>query len=589
MSDQEDMDDLVTVELDGKLEVTSEITEPELMISIEPRDEAQERNHRHGSAEVCPDFDKNESEPSFVKAKNLMFTTCNSDLPIERTHELMTNGYINIEPIGEQQGEHKYTRLKNENLSSDFTDKDCKRHFYQDEQGKTKLGLSDLKLEQKCPVHGDRRKVDFIALLRTAHEEESLISDDTLQCTRCCWKFSNKEDMDDHVNNKKCGGEKEYICCRCNTDYVALFALRRHIRESHLCENPFQCNVCGQLFNNKGSCKRHMAVHSDERPHACTVCGMSFKLENNLKRHKMIHTDERPFPCTICDKKFRKAEHLKKHLLIHTGQKPFKCDKCDAAFRTKYHLQKHQLTHVPGERRFKCEECGAGFTLRTYLMQHMKVHMACGEKTFRCKICNKAFTRQALLDSHLKIHQRREMFNKTGEKPFSCDQCDASYFVKISLENHVAKDHSERTKTFKCVDCNARFTSKRKLLLHAKNHEENEQYEILNMNHSRQDTLSDGNQSKPNNCNVCGEQFRSVRALQWQEWSHNGYSCNVCNECFSDLRGLKEHNLFCVEKVKCSICGMIFESKRRLRKHQKSNHTKPCYVVLENLCQVLLS
>ena len=579
MSDPEDMDDLVTVEFDEKLEVTSEITEPQLMISIEPVDETQERNHRYDNVEVCAGFVKNETTPSLDKATNLMSTTSNSDLLFDRTHELVTNGYINIEPIGEQQGEHKYTEntcLKN--LSSDLADTDLKRSFYQGEQGETKL--MDSKLEQMCPVHGDRRKADLIALFSMAHEE-------VLQCARCLWKSSNREDMDDHVSNKKCGGEKEYVCCLCGTDYVGLFALRRHIRESHLCENPFECDVCGQHFNNKGSFKRHMAVHSDERPHACAICGMRFKLENNLKRHMMIHTDERPFPCTICDKKFRKAEHLKKHLLIHTGQKPFKCDKCDAAFRTKYHLQKHHVTHVPGERRFKCEECGAGFVHRAYLMQHMKVH-TCTEKTFQCKICNKAFARQILLDAHLKIHQRREMFKKTGEKPFSCDQCDASYFCKLSLDNHVAQDHSEMTKTFKCAGCNARFASKRKLLLHAKNHEKDELYEIPHMNHSRSDTLSHGNQDKSNSCNVCGEQFRSVRALLLHERSHNGYSCDVCNECFSDVRGLKDHHLICVEKVKCNICDMIFESKRGLRKHQKSKHTKPCSVVLESLYQMLL-
>ena len=582
MSNPEDMDDLVTVEWDEKLEVTSEITEPELMISIEPQDEPQERNHRYDSVEVYPDFIKNESTPSLDKATNLMSTTSKSNLPFDRSHELMTNGYINIVPISNQQKEHKYsqsTRLKN--ISSDLTNIDFKRPFYQDMDTNK---LKDPKLEQSCPVYGDRRQVDFNVLLSMAHKEEVPVSDDTLQCVRCSWKFSNK-DINDHVNNKKCGGEREYICCLCKTNYVALFALRRHVRESHLCENPFECDLCGQRFNNKGSFKRHMAVHSDERPYACSVCGLSFKLENNLKRHWMVHTDERPFPCTICDKKFRKAEHLKKHFLIHTGEKPFKCDKCDGAFRSKYHLEKHQLTHVPGERRFKCKECGARFTLRTCLMQHMKVH-TCTEKTYRCKICNKAFARQTFLDGHLKTHQRREVFKKTGEKPFSCDQCNVSYFTKLSLENHVAQDHSERTKTFKCADCNARFASKRKLLLHVKSHKTTEQYELPK--HSRRDTLPHANQNKQNSCNVCGEQFRSVRALQWHERSHSGYSCDVCNECFSDLRGLKEHHLICVEKVECSICHMIFESKRGLRRHQKSKHTKPCYVVLESLYQMLL-
>ena len=54
---------------------------------------------------------------------------------------------------------------------------------------------------------------------------------------------------------------KNYPCETCAKSFVRVADLYRHIR-THTGERPFQCNVCGASFAQKGTLKRHYnAIH----------------------------------------------------------------------------------------------------------------------------------------------------------------------------------------------------------------------------------------------------------------------------------------------------------------------------------------
>lgn len=50
------------------------------------------------------------------------------------------------------------------------------------------------------------------------------------------------------------------------------------------------CNVCGNLFSEMSSLRRHMRIHKGLKPYQCQLCGRCFRQGNQLKTHLRIHT-----------------------------------------------------------------------------------------------------------------------------------------------------------------------------------------------------------------------------------------------------------------------------------------------------------
>ncbi|XP_027029551.1 myoneurin [Tachysurus fulvidraco] len=187
------------------------------------------------------------------------------------------------------------------------------------------------------------------------------------------------------------------------------------------------CNICGNLFSEMSSLRRHMRIHKGLKPYQCQLCGRCFRQGNQLKTHLRIHTGEKPFSCSCCDASFAQKCQLVYHCRMHHGEeKPHKCDVCPAAFATSSNLKIHMRTHS-GEKPYECGECGKRFTQASTLMYHKRRHT--GEKPYVCDTCGMAFAVSSSLISHTRKH--------TGVTPYICLDCGKPCLTSGELRKHM--------------------------------------------------------------------------------------------------------------------------------------------------------
>jgi hypothetical protein len=132
---------------------------------------------------------------------------------------------------------------------------------------------------------------------------------------------------------------------------VVVSTLDFHIKNVHLKERNYFCDLCSYASYHKEALKLHMKGQHMEKLVTCKECGFKTNMESKLKRHiEYNHTErvrERNFFCAFedCDKAFETKYSLKYHVdRIHKGSLNFPCDHpgCKKSFHTNVERMSHE-------------------------------------------------------------------------------------------------------------------------------------------------------------------------------------------------------------------------------------------------------
>ncbi|XP_072110943.1 uncharacterized protein [Mobula birostris] len=238
------------------------------------------------------------------------------------------------------------------------------------------------------------------------------------------------ESPDDREGNGKQLKMKP-MCNMCGKMFSEASSLRRHMR-IHKGLKPYVCQLCTKAFTQCNQLKTHVRTHTGEKPYQCDMCDKSFAQKCQLVFHnRMHHGEKKPYSCDVCNLQFATSSNLKIHARKHSGEKPYICDWCGQRFAQASTLTYHVRRHT-GEKPYVCDTCGKAFAVSSSLITHARKHT--GEKPYSCHLCNKSFISSGELNKHTRSH--------TGEKPFVCELCGNSYSDVKNLKKHNSKAHA---------------------------------------------------------------------------------------------------------------------------------------------------
>ena len=430
-------------------------------------------------------------------------------------------------------------------------------------------------------------------------------------------------------------------CPYCGRVFKRLFLMKRHIKV-HTGERPYACDKCGLKFSKKDTLKQHyLRVHtsSDELPtpsgeaalkhQRCSICGKLWWSPSLLKRHMRIHTGEKPYACDACGLKFSMKDTLKQHyfskherstsykLPTASGKVPVrehKCLICGTLWYTPSKLKEHMVVHTQ-EKAFPCDVCGDRFACKKYMLKHCvrvhgkptELHGAGSHGEAATKPQPATEQDRACPKASLKAHQKKKYLDLAASTVSpatnrTCPHCGEFFRYPSAMKQHMTV-HGE--KQFECEVCHKYFARKDKLKTHLKKiHMDpatspSEKTFSLNAHQKKHEDLAASGVSPATDrtCPQCGKCFRYPSAMKQHMTVHTGerpFGCDVCNKTFKWKASLNAHqkmvhtDLAAEQDRTCPICGMVFDSPSRMKRHM-IQHTgeKPyqCSICVEYFSQ----
>ncbi|XP_050300785.1 zinc finger protein ZFP2-like isoform X2 [Anthonomus grandis grandis] len=236
------------------------------------------------------------------------------------------------------------------------------------------------------------------------------------------------------------------------------------------------------------------------------------------------------------------------------------------------------ITHLKeahDKRLYICDVCGMDFPKRNLLSAHVDEHVALEEGDFQCEVCNRIFTSLRLFRIHKRMHLpqvkswmclkcnkryssknllEEHMNTHLGVRPYVCGVCGKDFASKYTFKAHE-RIHESRPRPFKCNECGKAFMSQQNLTQHEKTHSGVKEYQ----------------------CHLCNKQFGSSHNLEVHSVVHTGYRpfvCGLCGKSFARKAEIRDHERIHTGErpFQCEFCGATFSQRSNLQTHKRTTH-----------------
>ncbi|XP_044731385.1 gastrula zinc finger protein XlCGF57.1-like [Chrysoperla carnea] len=287
------------------------------------------------------------------------------------------------------------------------------------------LNRHEGKANYKCEICS-KRYYELSALALHNKEKHKI---EPFKCTKCSLQFYHQLQLQQHEQTHE---QKEFICDICGKIFPHNCKLKDH-RSTHTGEKPYSCTLCDKKFRFNYALKAHIKLsHIDpEPPEMCSICG-KLVIPKGLRRHLESHDKTAAVKCQFCNKMYRNKYTLRAHIKERHPKdgvtKKYYCKICNKAFGNSGSASKHMTSVHTDVKKHACSICGKRYKLQAHVKQHIQfAHMDL--RPFSCTVCNKAF--------HTKRILRLHMISHTGERPFTCTICGKSFGTKTVLKTHM--------------------------------------------------------------------------------------------------------------------------------------------------------
>ncbi|XP_022818934.1 zinc finger protein 260-like isoform X5 [Spodoptera litura] len=236
-------------------------------------------------------------------------------------------------------------------------------------------------------------------------------------------------------------------CAICDTDITHLDDLISHLKSEH--NKPMYLDVKSQI----------LPFRFDTPQLKCAICSTEFVAFKLLQEHMNMHFGN--YICEICGAGFvtdrLKISHVRRHA---SGE--YKCKQCDKTFTNDTRRREHEKrTHLGISKRNKCNYCAEKFVDYWKKVNHMVQEHGMPPVVLKCSACDRTFSNQRALSTHTRKDHLLERRHK-------CNECEMRFFLKSSLQKHMAKHTGLRQ--FKCDICLKAYGRKNTLREHMRIH-----------------------------------------------------------------------------------------------------------------------